>query len=1078
MRWWNGTTWETFTRIYVQATAPDDTGGIWIDTSTTDLPADASTALKDLISIITILQEHLNRVLWAFDSEIDLGDATNNKYTAYTGQTIIEPTYGTSVTDDAATAAENIVNGVLSTEPTADTPNGRAIRVKRGTYAQIQANLKNILDYEQVWCTDKEILYIVVNNTLKVIGSTTGGTTDTTVDGILTSTINGATKITGIEMVDLDATGNTYQLRVKDGALQLHDERLDTNSLAGNAQTLASGTSYTMPYFPITSNDTGNTTSPMIYINMVYCGDDNDSEDYNSCSHNAIELVNLTNDSLNLKGLYLHYTEKNIGSWISLPLIGTIPSKGTFLIRGAQCAFIGANTTVINVDTYDMLWTKTATYNSTVLEITGTSAHSVWDSGGYLKLSYNCSLYLSAEPSTDYYKTNTLTGDPWSSSGFAYEYVDLIGIGSYNSTNMPTENTPLTSSAANKMLMRYYCMDTVSQAVTAAASRNNSTDWTYIDLTTTNSDIAVADYRPMASSEGKNIFFDKHLLTPGVPNIVTCSFGYNAHTTRCFTWVSVGYYNEYIQISTTSGDYSAATQYESFKSGDGRASTNNRNNSYYDRIRWITTDGTSVTTHKIILDFTTPTAGTTTTYYYRVGRPGYWTSERSFTMRNRDDVISSGFNFLQVTDQQGFKGEEYQTWKLSAEYIVQDRTNKPYDFVINTGDIAQDGNRINEWLDYFNAGNTMFQDREQMFTIGNNDLCETDPSVLIDGSDLSKINPAYGKYFFTFELPYTIPTAANGTVIDSVYSFIYGNTYFLSMNSEITATTETSIYGDTTNSTYTTIQTWCTNDLTHIDSKVTHKIAFCHDTPINLVTANLMYAFSLASGTLDTTQQRGGSHLNTVGNYWFMPWLESNGFKLCFGGHKHTEFITKFVKENTTVSMQPYVYDSTYVPAEGSTAATYPSWYTALPSRNQLCCTLTNDSTLNFVKYIVCQATGYKLTSNKELPGDNIPWADDYYPDTETYNSTTNTVTNSANKNQLFPHYALYNVGTGTETDDNTNNATSRARIVAKIYKIVLTATPTVKWLYKYNVPITLSQLEKIGGHGSSNANYQTVIPL
>jgi hypothetical protein len=28
----------------------------------------------------------------------------------------------------------------------------------------------------------------------------------------------------------------------------------------------------------------------------------------------------------------------------------------------------------------------------------------------------------------------------------------------------------------------------------------------------------------------------------------------------------------------------------------------------------------------------------------------------------------------------------------------------------------------------------------------------------------------------------------------------------------------------------------------------------------------------------------------------------------------------------------------------------------------------------------MCQATGYKLTSNKELPGRNIPWLLEYYP--------------------------------------------------------------------------------------------------
>jgi len=35
---------------------------------------------------------------------------------------------------------------------------------------------------------------------------------------------------------------------------------------------------------------------------------------------------------------------------------------------------------------------------------------------------------------------------------------------------------------------------------------------------------------------------------------------------------------------------------------------------------------------------------------------------------------------------------------------------------------------------------------------------------------------------------------------------------------------------------------------------------------------------------------------------------------------------------------------------------------------------------LNYVKYVTLQATGFKTTSNKELPTANIPWLEAYYP--------------------------------------------------------------------------------------------------
>ena len=1079
LRWYNGTNWETFQRIYIQNTPPDDTGGIWIDTSETDYASDANAAMKDLIAAVSTLTQYVGYMLWGFQSEMDFGDATNNAHTDFSTFDKIEPSYGDSVANLTQTAVTDIANGIVAQEPSLITPNCRHLLIKRGTYKQIVANEANFLSPEFLWGTDTCLLYVWFNGKLYTIGSSsTGGNTDNTVDGILTSTINNATKITGIEMVDIDNTSNTYLMEVKDGKFVLHDYRLDTNSLSGNAQTLATSPYYTPQFFPISNS--GNTSSPLIYINMMYCGADSDSTSYNPCNYNFIELANLTSTDLNLKGLYLHYTEMSSGEWISLPLIGIIPAGNTFLIRGSQCSVTQANTTVINVSTYDMLWTKSATYNSTVLEVTGTNAHSVWGNDGMLKMANNCSIYLSGEPSTNYYKTNVLTTTaPWSTNGVLQYFVDLVGIGSYNSTSMPSTGTAIASDTSNMLLMRYYCMDNVSQAVKSWNSNSNSTDWTYINLSNINPALDVSNYRPRSSSEGKNIFFDKHLLTEGAPNIVTCGFGYNAHTTRCFTWVSVGYYDEYLQVTTVSGDYSNPTQIESFYSGDGRSTINNRGNAIYNRIRWITTDGMSVTTHKVIADFTQPTAGTTQKYYYRVGRPGYWSTERSFTMRNRSDVITNGFNFCQVTDQQGFKGEEYETWKLSANFIVNDKINHGYDFVINTGDIAQNGNRINEWLDYFNGGNNMFQDTEQMFVIGNNDLCKVDPSVLIDGSDTSKVNSYYINYFFTYEYPYTIPYATNGKYVDSVYSFIYGNTYFLAMNSEITTTTSQTIFGDANiGDTYKLINTWCTNDLTNIDSNITHKIAYCHDAPITLVGANLMYSFVNADLSVNTSVKRGGSHLNTVGNYWFAPFLESNGFKVCIAGHKHTYLTTRLVKENPSATMQPYVYDANYIPAEGSTAATYPSWYTALPSINKKCVTLTNDATQAYVRYIVCQATGYKVVSNTDLPGMNIPWVLDDYPDTEVYNSTTRTATTTVNAAQKFSHYIIYNVGTGTETVTPGITTTSRARIYAIPYKIVLTATPTSAWTYKYNTPITLSQLEHVGGNGSTNPNNDIIIEL
>jgi len=58
-------------------------------------------------------------------------------------------------------------------------------------------------------------------------------------------------------------------------------------------------------------------------------------------------------------------------------------------------------------------------------------------------------------------------------------------------------------------------------------------------------------------------------------------------------------------------------------------------------------------------------------------------------MRNRDKVIERGFQFVQVTDQQGFHDEEYETWGITSEFIKKDATINPenaYEWTMNTGD--------------------------------------------------------------------------------------------------------------------------------------------------------------------------------------------------------------------------------------------------------------------------------------------------------------------------------------------------------------------------------------------------------
>ena len=114
LRYYTGSFWESFSRIYIQPTEPTDKGGIWIDTSDEKVFLDSNRVIQNLVQVISILQEKMKRIEWAFNSQLDFGDFTNNKYSDYDGQTAVEPSYGTNVEEDAETLAKNLVAEVLS----------------------------------------------------------------------------------------------------------------------------------------------------------------------------------------------------------------------------------------------------------------------------------------------------------------------------------------------------------------------------------------------------------------------------------------------------------------------------------------------------------------------------------------------------------------------------------------------------------------------------------------------------------------------------------------------------------------------------------------------------------------------------------------------------------------------------------------------------------------------------------------------------------------------------------------------------------------------------------------------------
>ncbi len=107
--------------------------------------------------------------------------------------------------------------------------------------------------------------------------------------------------------------------------------------------------------------------------------------------------------------------------------------------------------------------------------------------------------------------------------------------------------------------------------------------------------------------------------------------------------------------------------------------------------------------------------------------------------------------------------------------------------------MTQNGTRINEWLDYYNAGKVLFNHLEQMNVVGNNDLCDTDPTILGTGDDIGKSNGYYFHVFYCYEVDESNVPIITGDddvqrYIPSLYYFDSTQYRFIMVNSEITAT--------------------------------------------------------------------------------------------------------------------------------------------------------------------------------------------------------------------------------------------------------------------------------------------------
>lgn len=723
---------------------------------------------------------------------------------------------------------------------------------------------------------------------------------------------------------------------------------------------------------------------PKLYINSLYCGglDTENPPKWQGCDHNFVELSNLTESDIYLNGLSLQYSI-NGAIWEVLPLEGIIKKGSTFLIRGGSCSVKNVNTTVINVPEPDMEWRNA---NNELIKFSNVK--------GKFCLIHGTKPIPVAMP---YVQDTSTTGRAYCQLG----YIDMVGLNKPGATPAEAidgyEQKTLAQLAPNRLFVKYYAMDFVNQATKAIGARNNANDWTWIQLDA-NNHVNKESYTPQPSKANKDIFYNKSKLSDR-PNLINVTFGIDAHKTRCFNWVSKGYYDEFIWIKKP-GE-SDFTRYESFKDTDSRTKYTSK---FYNRIRVVATDGTGYTAHKFIITDLAPG-----TYEYKVGRDGSESDIHRFKVNAKS---TQPWKFVHTTDQQAFNREEYEVWRMSAEYIR--KVHNPI-FTINSGDTCQTGNRISEWLDYWRAGSTLYTGKdypglaefsgvEQMNIIGNNDLCPEDFEVLGNGSDMSKMNSINFQFFFTYEMDTDNPPiiTANGIdyFIPSLYSFNYNNTHFICVNSEIPSSAQEILFGGS--DVYEFMRNWCEADLNKYSSYKA-KIAVAHEMPFTIITNAMIRGF-----LDDPNFSRGGSRLNTEtsneNTFWFSQMLERHCVQLCIGGHKHTYSLSHPLKENIKdgikKTMQPIIQ------------TTDPDFESKLTATEKRLCEVEVVSKITAPVYAMLQGTGYKLTSNKELPAPNIPWLKSYFP------CTSDGTADKPNAGQQYPFFIEWTINDTQITGD------------------------------------------------------------
>ena len=629
-------------------------------------------------------------------------------------------------------------------------------------------------------------------------------------------------------------------------------------------------------------SDNTNDVYQALIINQMWGG--GDLLTGTSVSHSFIELYNLSNKELNLKGLYVWY-KSGTSAWESNELVGIIPPYSSYLIVGAEHNSIFKDDCRLKIEEYDMVFKD--------------------NNGNPKKFANNgMSVYITIGNKTPETNPPRSLTDNAGATTMQPAYVDLMGCGGTNtSTDTVTAYEKnyrfgMSKSCACRRIDFYNGGKAKDQSGYSNGTGDNAADCEIIDYSTCD----VEKYRPRCSKEGHwDMFVSQDPINQNAPNAFILGYG-EEETTRTFTWQSQLMKSGYVKYR---------------EKGTDDWTTVKANTSV------IQHPDCTVSKHSAIIKGFTMGK----TYEYQVGSEGYWSDQHEFELKNK---TSDTIKVLWESDEQSWTSGEMRAFKnvfnsIKNDWHSESQSNdfkmSDFDFILETGDISQNGRRRPEYYWYFDALQGVNYDKPIMATMGNNDLLE------------KKFGQCFAN-FFTNE----------GQWANSVYHFMVGNTEFICLNSNtdydyVTGFGTLGSYQSTDEFLYEEAK-WLDNYLSTRSTNPTWTIIYMHLSPFTCVRTKRCQVF--------------------------VPIFEKHKVPLVLCGHNHlytrTPFIYTGMKEVTAAGdIQKY---NTYYDFTKKATTTYVNEKT-LPNASGGTGINHNEDKANGTLYIQCPSTGWK-NSGKE----------------------------------------------------------------------------------------------------------------